>query len=179
MLYLKRNKGMSMIALIGMIIIILIIAGISLVGGIRLIRKAKIENLMTNMITMRAKAKVYAEEVNAEIWEEEDKSAKRKELYLEKYNMSVPSDENAIISKVDSSINNENGCECYEITKETLEDMGLEELVEETNNGDYVVIYNAADYNNLEILYQPGIEYHNNTYYTLSSIQAELGESDI
>lgn len=176
MLYLKENKGMSIRALIIMIMIILIIAGISLVEGMSLIKKTQMENLMTNMITIRAKAKVYSEEVNAEVWEAEDKKAKRKELYLEKYNMSVPSNEAELISKVDNSINNENGCECYEITKETLAKMELNELVDETNNGDYIVVYNSEDYNNLEIIYQPGIQYNNNTYYTLSSIQAQLGE---
>lgn len=176
MLYLKANKGISIIMLILIIIIILVIAGILLVEGIRLIRRNQMETLMTNMITIRAKAKVYSEEVNAEVWEEEDKQAKRKKLYSEKYNMEVPSNEEELISKVDSNINNENGCECYEITKETLEKMGLEELLNQTNNGDYVVVYNSEDYNNLEIIYQPGIPYRNNTYYTLSNIQAELGE---
>lgn len=175
---LKRKNGVTLLALIIMIIVILILAGVSLTEGTRLIKKTKVENIMTNMITIRAKAKVYAEEVNAEIWDmaEESKSAERPKLYLEKYNMSVPSNQTELISKVNSSINDENGCECYEITKETLRTMGLNELVDQTNNGDYIVVYNAKDYTTLEIIYQPGIEYNETTYYTLSAIQPELEE---
>lgn len=176
MRYLKENKGITIIALVIMIIVILILAGISLIEGTSLIKQTKIENLMTNMITIRAKSKVFAEEVNAEVWDVEDKSTKRQNLYSEKYSMSVPSNETELISKVDSSVNTGNSCECYEITKETLSVMGLDELVNETENGEYIVVYDSSDYTNLDIIYQPGIQYKGETYYTLSSLQAEMGE---
>lgn len=176
MLQLKENKGITIIALIVMIIVILILAGISLVEGTSLLKKTKVENLMTNMITIRAKAKVYAEEVNAKVWDVEEKSSERRDLYSEDYSMSVPSNETDLISKVDSSVNKGNGCEAYEITKETLSKMGLDELVDETNDGDYIVIYDAGDYTNMDVIYQPGIQYNKKIFYTLSSLQAEMGE---
>lgn len=175
---LKKKDGITMVALMSMIIVILILAGVSLTEGTKLVKKTKVENIMTNMITIRANAKVYAEEINAEIWDvsEEEKSTQRNTLYFEEYKMSEPSNAAELIAKVDSNINDENGCECYEITKDTLSIMGLDELVEETNNGDYIVVYNAKDYTKLEIIYQPGIQYNETTYYTLSSIQSQLEE---
>lgn len=173
MLHLKENKGITMITLVIMIIIIFILAGISLTEGKSMLKKTKVENIITNMITIRAKSKVYAEEVNAEVWDVEDKNSERQILYLEKYNMPKPSNEAELISKIGNTVND---WECYEITKETLTKMGLENLVEETNNGDYVVAYDSEDYTNLDIIYKQGVQYNEKTYYTLSSLQAEIGE---
>lgn len=176
MLYLKEEKGISLSVLVIMIIVIIILAGISINQGTELLKTTNVETYVTNMITIRAKAKVYAEEVNAETWDVQDKSTKRTELYAEKYNMTKPANESELIAKVDDSVNKGNGCECYEITKETLSKMGLDDLAKETNDGDYVVVYDAGDYTNLDILYTPGINYEGNTYYTLSSMQAQIGE---
>ncbi len=176
MLYLKEEKGITLVALIIMVIVIIILAGISLTQGSELLKTTKVETYVTNMITIRAKAKVYAEEVNAGTWDVQDKSAKRNELYSEKYNMTKPSNESELISKVDENVNKGNGVEFYQITKETLTKMGLEDLAKDVNDGDYVVAYDAGDYTNLDIIYTKGIEYNGKKLYTLSSLQRETGE---
>jgi Tfp pilus assembly protein PilE len=176
MLYLKEEKGITLVALIIMVIVIIILAGISLTQGSELLKTTKVETYVTNMITIRAKAKVYAEEVNAGTWDVQDKSSKRSELYSEKYNMTKPSNESELISKVDENVNKGNGVEFYQITKETLTKMGLEDLAKESNDGDYVVAYDAGDYTNLDIIYTKGIEYNGKKLYTLSSLQKETGE---
>ncbi len=178
MLYIKENKGITLTALVVMIIVIMILAGITIYQGTGLIKSTKVETYVTNMITIRAKAKVYAEEVNAEVWDQEDKTSKKKELFASKYSMTEPSNKNEIISKVDSDINNEDGCDCYEITKDTLVDMGLNELAEETENGEYVVVYNSKDYKKLDIVYKAGINYEKVKYYTLSSLQKQVGDEE-
>ena len=78
------------------------------------------------MITIKANAKGYAEEINAEIWDlgEEEKATKRTELFASKYKMTAL-DSSSIESKVDSSIK-ENGCVAYNITKDTLEELNNE-----------------------------------------------------
>lgn len=176
MLYLKEEKGITLVALIIMVIVIIILAGISLTQGSELLKTTKVETYVTNMITIRAKAKVYAEEVNAGTWDVQDKSSKRNELYSEKYNMTKPSNESELISKVEENVNKGNGVEFYQITKETLTKMGLEDLAKESNDGDYVVAYDAGDYTNLDIIYTKGIEYNGKKLYTLSSLQKETGE---
>ena len=77
MLYLKENKGITLTALVVSIIVIMILAGISITQGSNLIKTTKVENYVTNMITMRAKVKIYGEEINAETWDAENKSEKR------------------------------------------------------------------------------------------------------
>ena len=176
MLYLKEEKGITLVALIIMVIVIIILAGISLTQGSELLKTTKVETYVTNMITIRAKAKVYAEEVNAGTWDVQDKSSKRNELYSEKYNMTKPSNESELISKVEENVNKGNGVEFYQITKETLTKMGLEDLAKESNDGDYVVAYDAGDYTNLDIIYTKGIEYNGKKLYTLSSLKKETGE---
>ena len=81
MLYLKENKGITLTALVVSIIVIMILAGISITQGSNLIKTTKVENYVTNMITMRAKVKIYGEEINAETWDAENKSEKRAKLY--------------------------------------------------------------------------------------------------
>ena len=171
MLNLKQNKGITLVALTVMIIVISILAGISITQGTGLIEKTKLENYKTNMITIKAKSKVYAEEISAEIWDVSDKESKRAELYLEKYKMEKMSDDADIVSKVNENINSGNGCECYKMTKEALKQMGLEDISNDANDGDYVVIYNKDSYKNIEVMYVLGIRYKGSIYYTLSSLQ--------
>lgn len=51
--------------------------------------------------------------------------------------------------------------------------MGLSDI---DNIENYIVVYNAQDNTKLDVIYNSGIEYENKTYYTLSSLQAEMGE---
>lgn len=176
MLNLRKNEGITLISIVVMIIVIIILAGISLQQGNKLIRTTNIENYSTNMITIRAKAKVYAEEVNSQIWDIEDKEAKRKELYDSEYYMDkINIEDSKIISEIDNIIT-EGGYECYQITKETLTQMGLQEIADESNDGDYLVVYNEEDYTKLDIIYASGIQYNQNTYYTLSRLQKAMEE---
>ena len=64
MLYIKKNKGITLVALVIMIIVIMILAGITITQGSDLIKTTKVETYVTNMITIKSKAKVYAEEAN-------------------------------------------------------------------------------------------------------------------
>ena len=173
---LNNKSGITLIALIITIIVILILAGISVKEGTSLIKKAKIESIMTNMITIKANAKGYAEEINAEIWDlgEEEKATKRTELFASKYKMTAL-DSSSIESKVDSSIK-ENGCIAFNITKDTIENMGMSDLASQTENGEFVVVYNKNDFSKLEIVYPSGISYEKSTYWTLSELQNKIEE---
>ena len=90
--------------------------------------------------------------------------------------MTKSSNQTELESKVDEKVNKGNGIECYNITKETLKKMGLEDITQEMNDGDYVVAFDAGDYKNLDIIYTPGIEYEKVTYYTLSKLQEKVEE---
>ncbi len=168
---LSKNNGITMVALVITIIVILIIASITITQGSGLMQNTRVETYVTDMITIRAKAKVYAEEVNSSVWDEEDKVSARAEKFSEKYNMTKPTNEEELESKVGSNINKGNGLEFYQITKSTLSKMGLEDLAKEFNDGDYVIVFDASDYKNLDVIYTPGVKKNQTMYYTLSSLQ--------
>lgn len=176
------KSGITLIALIITIIVIIILAGISVDAGVGLIKRAKIESLMTNMITIKANAKVYAEEINAEVWDlkeqDEDvtktKAYNRSRLFETKYKMTKNTTD--ITAKVDSSVINPNKCEAYNITKETLNEMGLSDLADNSEDGEFVVVYDSDDFTKLEIAYPNGIKYDQSTFWTLSSIKSKMEE---
>ena len=90
--------------------------------------------------------------------------------------MVTPVNANEITAKVDNNVNTGNGLECYEVSKNTLKEMGLTDLAKEANDGEYAVVYDKSDYKNLDIVYINGIEYNKTKYYTLSSLQKAIDE---
>ena len=58
MLYIKENKGITITALVIMIIVIMLLAGITITQGSDLIKNTKVETYLTNMITISSKFKV-------------------------------------------------------------------------------------------------------------------------
>ena len=59
-----NEKGITLVALVVTIIILLIIAGIALSGGKNTIKRANLESIKTNMLLIKAKALECVEEVN-------------------------------------------------------------------------------------------------------------------
>ena len=64
----KSNKGITMIALIITIVVIFIIAMVGISYGRDLVDKSKVENLVTNMLTLKSKARVIEEEIESKTW---------------------------------------------------------------------------------------------------------------
>lgn len=60
----KEDKGITLIALSITIIVLLIIAGISVQGGSKLIKSSNLENLITNMLLIKTQAKKSVENAN-------------------------------------------------------------------------------------------------------------------
>ena len=169
----KENKGITIISLIIIIIVMCIVAGITLKQGTTLIKQVNVDNYKTNMISIKAKSKVIAEEVNSKVWDipEEEKLTKRQEIYETEYGMKKTDFAEKQIEGLDSNIGTE--YECYIITEQTLKKMGLSDI---DKIEDYVIVYNLQDYTLLDVVYKPGIKYNEKTYYTLSNLQAEMGE---
>ena len=172
----KKQKGITMLALVLTVIILLIISGVALTGGSKIIEKTKAENIATNMISMRAKTKVYLEEVNSKTWNL-DINRKKAKLVAEPYYFKVIANDESIKSKVTENIKS-NGCTCYEITKKTIDYMNLNNIYGynkiEQEGIHYVAVVNDADFTKMEIVYTKGIKYLGTTYYTLSDLQESL-----
>ncbi len=161
----KNNSGITLIALIITIIVLLIIASITTYEGKELIAKSKAQTLENNMLTIQAKAKEYAEEIDAKIWTESDKDTKRNEEFLSKGFIN-PS--NSIDSKY-INIETTNYI-AYTISPEGLSSMGLDEI----KNEQYMVIYDKDDYKKMDVIFTNGIKYKKVQYYTLSNLQSIL-----
>jgi Tfp pilus assembly protein PilE len=142
----RENKGITMVTLVITIIVLLIIAGIGIYSGTGTIKKAKLEELKTNMLLIQAKAKEYVENANfklgtkiddAQETERDDRIGKAKaELKGEEIEKSDISD---IIREKEEDEGNY--IYYYKLTEEQLKEIGLSDVKSSTQNGEYIVEY--------------------------------------
>ena len=135
---LKENRGVTLLALVITIVVMIIIAGIAVYTGTGTIKQAQLEELKTNMLLIEAKAKGLVEEVNFKIGltkpEDEGYQTKKDSAEQEVYvngaklkkatNISAP-------SSIPVS-------ECYEVTQDAMNAWGLDGL--ELEEGEYYLI---------------------------------------
>ena len=119
----KKEQGVTLISLVVTIIVLSIIAGISIYSGKNTIRRAKLEELRTNMLLIETKAKEYVEEVNFRIGpidsnnlEYNNRLNKAKEVYTNAGLINA--------TGVTIPIDNTKG-EVYEVTTDALNKMEL------------------------------------------------------
>ena len=179
----KRNdSGVTLLVLVITIVVLTIIASITVYEGKELIDKSKVQTLETNMLTIQAKAKAYAEEIEAKVWvkEGEAKETARDKAFLDKGEFKrLPFQEEnlsqAHLNHLSDEIKTE-GYSAYLVTGSALEKMGLNDI----SNEIYYVVYNQKENENendsmlIDVIYKEGIRYNKNTYYTLSEIQNVL-----
>lgn len=158
----KNNKGITLIALTITIIILLILASITIYSGKESIKKAQLENLKTNMLLIKAKAKEYVEQASfkngvnkSEISEEAKNELKGKEANASDY------------SKQNITING--GEILYKLTSDNLKEMGLKD-VKLGSNEEYLVKYNIKDVT-VEVYNTSGYENNGTTVYSLSELE--------
>ena len=60
----RNNKGITIIVLVITIIVLLILSGISIKTGNNIIKQSSLENIKTNMLLVKIKAKEYVENAN-------------------------------------------------------------------------------------------------------------------
>ena len=186
MKYLNDDKGITIIALIVTIIVLVIIAGISIIGGSTLINISKAESIETNMLTIKAKAKEYIENVDSKNWASTDNNndsnygglstkegKNRKELQGEKYKFTLIEDK----TKYNNYINwYEEEYTYYALGMDALAKMDLLYLYEETKT--YIIRYplEDGDTKNLEmdVICANGVLYKDVTYYNLSELEKVL-----
>jgi len=63
---LRNNSGITLIALVITVIVMLIIAAVTIHGGTQVIKEAKVEDIKTNMLLIQAKLKIYVEQAKFE-----------------------------------------------------------------------------------------------------------------
>lgn len=156
-----QTKGITLISLIIAIIVLLIIAGISIYSGKDIIKRAKLEELRTNLLLIQAKAKEYVEEANFKMGPSPDdskKTAVRQQVYEEEAKLQKATNITAPSSIPVS--------ECYQVTKESLKDWGLDKI--ETKPEEYYLIQFDDTNATVEIYHTEGY----NGKYSLTEIDA-------
>lgn len=135
---LKENRGVTLLALVITIVVMIIIAGIAVYTGTDTIKKAQLEELKTNMLLIEAKAKGLVEEVNFKIGltkpEDEGYQAKKDSAEQEVYVDGAKLEKATNIS-APSSIP---VSQCYEVTQDAMNAWGLDGL--ELEEGEYYLI---------------------------------------
>ena len=173
---LKKEDGITLIALMVTIIVLLILASITLGEGTSLVKKAKIESIMTNMITIKAKAKVLTEEANSEVWSKtgiEKENSLNDIFTTEKYKMNPANLSSAQIEQLDSEFTNSTTSYCYSLTKDTIDIMAFPET---SSPNDYIIVFDKSNFDTMDIIYNPGIEYRGETLYSLSYMNSIMGD---
>ena len=146
---LKNNKGISLVALIITIIVMLIIAGIVLYNGTGEVKQAKTESVRTNMLLVQAQIKNYVEQAKFEGKKQEDGI---NGITVDDYTLTVTSEGV--------------GVDGYVKITSSMSDLGLGKI----SADDYLISYNI-DNITVDVYYVPGItDADGNTYYKLSDM---------
>ena len=147
-----NEKGITMIALIITIVILLIIAGIAISGGKSTIKKANLESLKTNMMLIKAKALECVEEVNFKLG---PNNQKIDEIDTIRSNIYESANENSAKLKKVSEIRTEKpdivipsavpqDTTVYWVTEDTMDKWGLNKM--ELSKGEaYLVKFNESE----------------------------------
>ena len=150
----KKIKGITLIALMITVVILLILVGISVYEGSSMIKKAQLEEIKTNMLLIQAKSKEYVEEAIFKMGinpTDEKKNEVRQEVYVNEAGLekagSIPSQ----FGFSDTSLS-------YWLTLTAQENWGLSELeLEEgekylirfNEENETVEVYNTLGYDGL------------------------------
>ena len=147
----KNEKGVTLIALIITIIILMIIAGISIYNGRDVLKNAKLEELRTNMLLIQAKSKEYIEQATFQMGINSDDSKKaevRQEVYVNDAGLEKA-------DSVPSQFKISDTSTCYWLTEAAQQKWGLEEikledqekyLIQFDEENQIVEVYNTLGY---------------------------------
>lgn len=125
----KKENGVTLIALIVTIIILTVIASIAIYSGSDTIKKAKLEEIKTNMLLIEAKAREYVEDANFKMGINPDDAKKnqvRNDIYVNEAKLTKT-------SSVPSNVNVKDINNCYDVTTDTLNSWGLDKIEVEEN----------------------------------------------
>lgn len=137
----NKEQGITLITLVITVVVLIILAGIGIYSGKDTIKKAKLEELQTNLLLIQAKAREYVEEANFKIGivSNEERATKtatvRDEIYVQEQGLQPASNIPEQIKVTDASA-------CYYLTEATKNKWGLEKLQEE---GQYIIEFDEMN----------------------------------
>ena len=185
----KKNRGITMVALVITIVVLLIIAGISIGAGNNAIKNSKLENLKTNMLLIEVKAKEQIENAKFRLGTSFDKAteeektnrvnAAKTEFIGEEIVDGNIFNNNTKITTKKIEEDNKNNIYYYKLSTQNLMDMGLKNVKSDEKDGYYIVKYDLSDLSDLSDLKNSTIEIYNtegfddegNVVYSLTDIK--------
>ena len=176
----KKNNGITMVALIITVVILIIIAGISINVGGKAITISKLENLKTNILLIEVKAKEQVENANFDLGTNIDKvTEEEKNTRIEQAKGELKGEEittgdifsnNVKITTETIQEENKNNIYYYKISTQDLIGMGLNKLKSSEEEGYYVVRYDLKN-TKTEIYNTKGFNYENKIVYSLTEVK--------
>lgn len=176
----KENKGITMVVLVITIIVLLILAGVSVGTGNKVIKSSELENVKTNMLLIKVKGKEYIENANFKLGtnfenlKDEEKEnrvttakAELKGEEITDYNIF---NQNMGITQETITNDNANYIYYYKLSENDLKDMGLSKVKSDEKNGYYVIKYNIKNVE-VEVYNTQGFERDGKIHYSLSELQ--------
>ena len=120
----KETKGITLVALVLTVMLVILVAGISFQEGGNVIKQTELEGLRTNMLLMQAKSKEYVEKAIFNMGIDPDDTKKeeaRNKIYVDEAKLEKA-------EKIPSKFNIGDNEICYWITEEALNSWGLNEV---------------------------------------------------
>ncbi len=157
---LKIENGITIIALIITIILMLILVGVGVHFSGDALDKAKLEDIKTDMISIKTKAKIVAEQYNfkdidnligTKLDQNDEEEGIQNETYI------IPNGLKTILEGSGEETEKIDISKLYIWTKEDLNNQGLN-TIDINNEQFYIVYYNLKDTNKSEIYYSQGFQ---------------------
>ena len=151
----EKNSGVTLLALVITIILLLIIATITIKIGSDQIKNAHLQSYKTNMLLIEAKAKEYVENASHELGikpedaTQEMKDKSQAELTGEGKGTKVNSGD-SITSKLTSigiSSSDIDAGNVYQLSTADLQKIGVNDENSDEENGYYILVYNIPEAN--------------------------------
>ncbi len=135
----KKQKGVTLISLVIIVIVLGILATVTIYYGRSLIKEAKLQDFKTNMLLIEASTKEYVEQVNFE--KQSINNGETLENLKSKYLKGTKLAGSAVEGLVSGLIDNSKIDEYYYFTTEQLNEIGIKDVKSDNENGYYIVRY--------------------------------------
>lgn len=163
-----NNKGITLVALMITVIVLLIIASISVYTGTDTIRNANLQSMKTNMLLIEAKGREFVENASYELGV--NPSEATSEMKEKSASMLVGTK----IENTDplvSGLNIDAKYSVYKLSEENLKNMGIRDISSNDEDGWYIIAYDVVDAN-VKIYNTEGIKVSDGTIkYCLDDIR--------
>lgn len=177
----KKNAGITIVALVIIVVILLILASVSVGAGSRVITASQLENLKTDMMLIQAKGKECVEKANFNLGTGYEKvtDENEKTTRLENAKSALIGTEIANAEDLNSNLgitsekfeeDKNNMILYYKLSTQNLENASISDVKSDKKNGEYIIRYDIKNIS-VEIYNTKGFEKDKKTYYSLSEIQ--------